>query len=188
MQRDPVPGPKPDPACRIFVSGTYLWRRWGIYFFKMLWKHLAVQADGHLMAVLWWQWWVLVTERTEKYLGLFQLKREHRSCKVYVSRVSILPALPRWVTLALVHQLGEHQTLGRRGRSFGAAQVAACTFRGSPTRSYSQREPVAGRCDGRLRCGRRKQNKDLTRLVRRKRGHTKTCVFVTTPCEKEQII
>lgn len=130
MQRDPVQGPRPDPACRILVSGTYLWRRGGIYFFKMLCKHLAVQADGHLTAGLWWQWWVLVTEQTEKQLVLFQLKRECRFHRVYVSRVSISPALPRWITWALVE---EHQTLARRDRSFGSAQVIACTLRGLST-------------------------------------------------------
>lgn len=100
-------------------------------------------------------------------MGLFQLKREHRSWKVYVIRVSISPALPSWVTLALVHQLGKHQTLGRRDRSF-SAQVTACPFRELPAQSYSQREPVAGSCDGRLGCERRKQNQDLMMLVRRR--------------------
>lgn len=127
MQRDPVQGPKPDPACRILVSVTYFWRRGGIYFFKMLCKHLAVQADGHLTAGLWWQWWILVTEQTEKQLVLFQLKMEQRFHRVYVRGVSISPALPRWMTWALVE---EHLTLVRRAGSFGAAQVIACTLRG----------------------------------------------------------
>lgn len=93
------------PQSRSCPQDTCVWsisleERRNIYIFKTLCKHLAVQAERHWTAGLWWQWWVLVADQTEKQLDLFQRKRKNRSFKVYVSRVAILPVLPRWVPLS----------------------------------------------------------------------------------------
>lgn len=50
-------------------------RTWVPYFFKMLCKHLAVQAEGHLTAGLYWQWCVLVPDQTEIF-GSFPEEEE----------------------------------------------------------------------------------------------------------------
>lgn len=84
-----------------------------MYFLKTLCKHLAVQAKGHLTAGLWWQWWVLVPNQTEKRRDLFQRKGKHRSYKVYVSRVTILPVVPKWVTLSRCHWQSTRLWAGR---------------------------------------------------------------------------
>lgn len=134
----------------ICVWSISLEERRNIYIFKTLCKHLAVQAERHWTAGLWWQWWVLVADQTEKQLDLFQRKRKNRSFKVYVSRVAILPVLPRWVPLS--------RCCWQSSSLWAGGMRVLVLFQSQLRCLGSLRQPGAGRCHGRLGWDSRKQN------------------------------